>query len=113
MPLSLPSSLAQRNPIPYPIDAVTSDPTIPAQLNVYDHDRQNSMVDAAAGTNTTHSLNSNNIPSSQNNNINNNNINNVGSFTDPSMLTCQKCLYIATRSSMILTKTILGPLWRY
>ncbi|CAI7441094.1 CPS_collapsed_G0048610.mRNA.1.CDS.1 [Saccharomyces cerevisiae] len=77
MPLSLPSSLAQRNPIPYPIDAVTSDPTIPAQLNVYDHDRQNSIVDAAAGTNTTHSLNSNNIPSSQNNNINNNNINNV------------------------------------
>lgn len=90
MPLSLPSSLAQRNPIPYPIDAVTSDPTIPAQLNVYDHDRQNSIVDAAAGTNTTHSLNSNNIPSSQNNNINNNNINNVGSFTDPSMLTLPK-----------------------
>lgn len=86
MPLSLPSSLAQRNSIPYPIDTITSDPTIQAHLNAYEQDRQNLTVDAAAGTNMTHSLNSNNIPPSQTNNTNNNDVGNVGSLTDTSIL---------------------------
>ncbi|CAI4050174.1 phosphatidylinositol 4,5-bisphosphate-binding protein SKDI_14G2750 [Saccharomyces kudriavzevii IFO 1802] len=87
MPLSLPSSLTQRNSIPYPIDAITSDPTIQAHLSAYDQDRQHSVTDAAAGTNMMYSPNSNNIPPSKTNNINHNDVSNMGSLADTSILT--------------------------
>lgn len=85
MPLSLPSSLAQRNSIPYPIDAITSDPTIQAHLSAYDQDRQYSVGVAAASSNIIYPSSSNNIPSSQTNN-NNNEATNMGSLTDTSIL---------------------------
>ena len=85
MPLSLPSSLAQRNSIPYPIDAITSDPTVQAHLSAYDQDRQYSVGDAAANSNMIHASSSNNIPSPQAHNINNE-ATNMGSLTDTSIL---------------------------